>query len=187
MKQTTQYEKEGQIEGSIGAIIQLITGVGVAVLVLIFVGSLGGQTYNLVESDIDAIGRTAISSELLPKITTGTPVTLRPEIYTGTFSLTNGTNLKAVGTGNYTLVTSTGTFNLTTATYNQSSVLRATYDYRNDTVSEHIKGGVISGFDALEQTGSYLPIIVLAVVIALVLFLVLGMTGGATGGRNTAL
>ena len=43
----------------------------------------------------------------------------------------------------------------------------------------------MSGFDALEQTGSYMPIIVLAVIIALVLSLVLGfsgMVGGYGGG-----
>jgi hypothetical protein len=114
MQETTQmYEKKGQMGGAVGAIIQLITGVGVAVLVLIFVGSLGGQTYNLVESDIDAIS--------------------------------------------------------------------------NGTVKSSVKNGIISGFSALEQTGDYLPIIVLAVVIALVLYLVLGMTSGATGGRGSAL
>jgi hypothetical protein len=117
MKQTTEtkmYEKEGQMGGAVGAVIQLITGVGVAVLVLIFVGALGGQTYNLVESDIDAIS--------------------------------------------------------------------------NGTVQSSVKNGIISGFSALEQTGNYLPIIVLAVVIALVLFLVLGMTNvGQGGGRGSAL
>ena len=104
------YKLEGQMGGAVGAVIQLITGVGVAVLVLIFVGSLGGQTYNLVEADIDAI--------------------------------------------------------------------------TNNTVKTSVKNGIISGFEALEQTGDYLPIIVLAVVIALVLFLVLGMTNAGTGGRS---
>lgn len=110
------YSKEGQMAGAVGAIIQLIVGVGVAVLVLIFVGALGGQTYNLVEPDIDAIS--------------------------------------------------------------------------NGTVKAAVKNGIISGFDALEQTGDYLPIIVLAVVISLVLFLILGFTalsGGGMGGRGSAL
>ena len=112
MQETKMYEKKGQMGGAVGATIQLITGIGVAVLVLIFVGSLGGQTYNLVESDIDGIN--------------------------------------------------------------------------NETVKSSVKNGIISGFEALEQTGSYLPIIVLAVVIALVLFLVLGMSNTGTG-RGSAL
>ena len=114
MKQETEqeYMLEGQMGGAVGNIIQLITGVGVAVLVLIFVGALGGQTYNLVESDLDSIS--------------------------------------------------------------------------NETVKSAVKNGIISGFSALEQTGDYLPLIVLAVVIALVLALVLGM-GYSGGGRGSAL
>ena len=98
------YEEKGQMAGAVGAVVTLITGVGVAVLVLIFVGSLGGQTYQLVEDDLTAI--------------------------------------------------------------------------TNATVEQSVKNSIISGFEALEQTGSYLPIIVLAFIIALVLALVLGMTGG---------
>ena len=110
IKATEQYEREGELGGAVGAIIMLITGVGVSVLVLIFVGALGGQTYNLVEDDITAIS--------------------------------------------------------------------------NETIRAHVHASIVSGFSALEQTGNYLPIIVLAVVISLVLFLVLGMTNVGTGGRG---
>ena len=57
------------------------------------------------------------------------------------------------------------------------------------TIKGHVKSGITSGFNALEQTGNYLPIIVLAVVISLVLTLVLGFTafGGGMGGRGMAL
>jgi len=113
--QEETYMVEGQMAGgAVGQVITLIVGIGVSVLVLIFVGSLGGQTYQLVESDIDAI--------------------------------------------------------------------------TNETIKAHIKTGITSGFDALEQTGSYLPIIVLAVVISLVLVLVLSFGGiGSAGGRGSAL
>ena len=108
------YTKKGQLAGSaVGNIITLIVGVGVSVLVLIFVGSLGGQTYELVEDDIDAI--------------------------------------------------------------------------TNDTIRGSVKNGIISGFEALEQTGDYLPIIVLAVVISLVLVLVLSFTAIGGTGRGGAL
>ena len=115
MKQKELYEKEGQYAGAIQAVIMLITGIGISVLVLIFVGTLGGQTYNLTEDDIDNIS--------------------------------------------------------------------------DATIKGHVKSGITSGFEALEQTGKYLPIIVLAVVISLVLVLVLGMGGvaGGMGGRGSAL
>lgn len=104
-----KFEMEGQAAGAVGAIITLIVGVGVATLVLIFVGTLGGQTYNLVESDIDAINDTTIKTS--------------------------------------------------------------------------VKSGITSGFEALDQTGNYLPIIVLAVVIFLVLSLVLGFTAFGRNGQ----
>lgn len=109
-EETMLYEVEGQSAGAVGAIITLIVGVGVAVLVLIFVGVLGGQTFELSEAKIDAI--------------------------------------------------------------------------TNTTVKDSVKVSIISGFDALEQTGSYLPIIVLAVVIAIVLALVLGFTAFGQMGRG---
>jgi len=107
------YTKKGQNFGAVGAIITLIVGVGVSVLILIFVGALGGQTYNLVEPDLDNIS--------------------------------------------------------------------------DATIKTSVKSGITSGFQALEQTGDYLPIIVLAVVISLVLALVLGFTSFGAGGRGTAL
>ena len=106
-----KINKKGQAAGAVGAIITLIVGVAVATLVMIFSGALGGQTYNLVESDLDNIS--------------------------------------------------------------------------DETIKAHVKAGITSAFDAQEQTGNYLPLIVLAVVIFLVLSLVLGFTalgGGRMGG-----
>ena len=105
-----EFEKKGQVGNQVGMIIQLIVGVGVAALVLIFVGTMGGQTYNLVEADIDAIS--------------------------------------------------------------------------DENIQASIKSGITSGFEALETSGDYLPLIVLAVVISIVLALVIGMgsTSQAYGG-----
>jgi len=106
------YQAEGQAGGAVSQLITLIVGVGVATLVLIFVGTLGGQTYNLTEADIDNIN--------------------------------------------------------------------------DSTIKTSVKNSITSGFESLEQTGNYMPIIVLAVVIFLVLSLVLGFTafGGGMGGRG---
>lgn len=100
-EQMLMYEKHGQVADSVGAVIYLIVGVGIATLVLIFVGTLGGQIYGQTESQISAISDVAIK-------------------------------------GN---------------------------------ITEAIK----SGFKALNLTGSYLPIVVLAVIIFLVLALVMGL------------
>lgn len=111
MAKKTLFNKKGQVAGgAVGNLITLIVGVGVGTLVLIFVGTLGGQTYNLTEADIDNIS--------------------------------------------------------------------------DATIKASVKNSITSGFESLEQTGDYMPIIVLAVVIFLVLSLVLGFTafGGNRGG-----
>lgn len=70
-KQFKPYEKKGQAAGAVNAIIVLVVGIGVAVLVLIFVGSLGGQTYNLVQADIEAINDTTIRTSVENSIVSG--------------------------------------------------------------------------------------------------------------------
>jgi len=102
------YEQDGYVQESVAAIIILIVGVGVGVLVLIFVGALGGQTYNLVEPDISAISDASIQA--------------------------------------------------------------------------NITDAIKSSFVALKQTGSYMPILVLAVIITVILGLIIGLTGGLGAG-----
>ena len=102
-----KYEEDGYLGGEIGDVITLIIGVGIAALVLIFVATLGGSTYNLVEDDIDAIS--------------------------------------------------------------------------DANVQASVEAASLSGFDAMETVGNYLPLIVLAIVIFIVLGLVMGL-GRGTGG-----
>lgn len=113
-----QEKKEKIVESgqmasnAVVSVITLIVGVAISILMLIFTGALSGQTWELVESDIDSI--------------------------------------------------------------------------TNTTIKNSVKGAVISGFEALEQTGSYLPLIVLAIITALIIGVVLGFAsfgvGGARGG-----
>jgi hypothetical protein len=87
-------------------------GVGVAVLILIFVGVLGGQAYNIAEPNINNIS--------------------------------------------------------------------------DATIKASVKNSITQGFGALEDTGTYLPLIVLGIVIFIILGLVLGMTAFGGGGRGGA-
>ena len=103
-----EYKEDGFVGGEVSQVITLIIGVGIAALVLIFVSTLGGSTYNLVEDDITAID--------------------------------------------------------------------------NNVVQASVKASSLSGFDALETVGNYLPLIVLAIVIFIVLGLVMGLGRGTTGG-----
>lgn len=114
------YKKRGQVTNNVGAVITLIVGVGIAALVIIFVGTLGGSVYNQVESKIC------------------------------------DTNIDGCGGDGI----------------------------GNANIALHVKESIQSSFSALETTGNYLPIIVLAVVIFIVLGLVMGMGGGMTQGYS---
>jgi hypothetical protein len=106
------FKKKGEMRGAVGAIIALVVGIGVAAMVLIFVGVLSGQTFQMSQAQITAITNTTIQSK--------------------------------------------------------------------------VRASIVGGFDALQQTSQYLPLVVLAVVIFLVLSLVLGFTN-VGGGGNSAL
>ena len=56
--------------------------------------------------------------------------------------------------------------------------MSANYTWHNATIRDAIKTGVVSGFEALEDTGDYIPIIVIGLVIVIVLGLIFGVMGG---------
>lgn len=181
-------------KGQAGTVITLITGVGVAVLVLILVGSMSGTVYETVDTDVESIGlRTLVDDDSFTAIN-GTPGALdHASLVTDyTVSVINATH--TLGMGNFTIYYTGGyiTLNTTSAAFihaNNGTTLYATYRYNDPTVRAHIRNGVISGFDALDQTGNYMPIIVMAVIIVLILGMIfgLGMTGGAYRGGGGAL
>jgi len=54
-----------------GAVISLIVGVGIAILVLVFVAVLGGQVYQTAEPQLQAINNTEIKATLTGAVTSG--------------------------------------------------------------------------------------------------------------------
>lgn len=181
------YKKKGQAAGAVNAIITLVVGIGVAVMVLIFVGALGGQTYQLVEADIDTLYSRVINQTFTPIFQTPVYLSYRNVDTTG-FEVINSTNSEVIGTGNYTMNFRDGLFNLTAVSH-ENATMAATFYRGNQTVESSIKDGIISAFSALEQTGDYLPIVVLAVIISLVLALVLSFTafGNVGSGSRSVL
>lgn len=109
------YSKKGNTLLAVQVMVSLIVGVGVATLVLIFVGTLGGQTFALAETTINTIS--------------------------------------------------------------------------NATVKDAIKAAAVNGFQALNTTSQYIPLIVLAVIIFVVLSMVVGLqnVGGGGSGGGSAL
>lgn len=177
--------KKGQAS-TVGSIIALVIGVGVSVLVLIFVGTFSANTYLLVEDDIAAVGLDTPVTESIT-VVNGTFTSLaKAPIDTG-LTVSNSSGL--VGIGNFTVDTTGGAISLNTTDAAvigsvNNSLVNVSYTYDNYTIQSSITNGITSGFEGLEQTGFYLPLIVLAVVIALVLSLVLGMGYMRTNGGN---
>lgn len=184
----TRFKKKGQAtSNAVNNIILLITGIGVAVLVMIFVGSLGGQTFELVEDDIDSIANNVIANESFTPLNATAVSLAHGDMQTGTVSIYNQTD-DAIGLGNFTIDYENSTLTLLT-NHSNGTAMGIDYTWGEVAVRDSIKDSIVSGFEALETTGSYMPIIVLAVVISLVLALVLGFTmlKGKGGSNNTAL
>lgn len=179
-----RYTKKGQVQGTVGMIISLIVGVGVSVMVLIFVGALGGQTYNLVEEDIDAIGNHSVTEAALVADNVTAQAIGNHDIHVGSVLFNNS----AFTVSNFTIDYDAGTFLYLDVPGMNGTDLLVNYSWGQFEVADSVRAGITSSFEALENTGDYLPIIVLAVVISMVLFLVLGFTNfGMGGGKGTVL
>jgi hypothetical protein len=176
------YHKSGNINGAVGSIIALIVGVGVSVMILVFVGVLSGQTYQMQETNLNTISKYTVTSESHTSLN-GIATTLdHNPLWTGTLSIKNGSQV--VPASNWTADYTAGTYTLKATSLWNNTALSSSYTYGNEEIQAAVKGSIISGFGALQQTGDYLPIIVLAVVITMVLALVLsmkGMNGGSSG------
>jgi len=183
-----QYEVEGQAAGgAVGGVITLIVGVGVAVLVLIFVGSLGGQTYNLVEEDIKEIGNNSQANTTFIADNSTAQFLGHNDVHVGAITFWNGTtnNYYLMSASNFTIDYDAGTALLKSGSeIVNGSTMVTTYNWGEYEIGYSVKNGIVEAFNALETTGDYTPILVLAIVIFLVLGIVLGMTAimGKDGG-----
>ena len=68
--------------------------------------------------------------------------------------------------------------------------MSAAYTWGEVAIRNSVKGSAVAGFAALEQTGEFLPLIVLAIVITLALGLILSFTvvgAGGFGGQGNVL
>ena len=67
-----KYVKDGMVMGgAVGAIIGLVVAGGISTVLIIFLSSLSGQTYELVEDDIDAISNETIKTSVKEAIVSG--------------------------------------------------------------------------------------------------------------------
>ncbi len=180
--QKFEYETEGQVTENIGAMVFLIVGVGIATLVLIFVGVLGAQVYQQVEPTLDLLSGAEVNASL-GSVVNGTLGSFsHDDIVSGTLAIIDRTTANVIPLTNFTIDYDAGTYMLINNTAN--GTMNASFTWGDIEVSNSIKSSIISGFEALEMTGNYLPIIVLAVIIFIVLSIVMGL--GAFGGMGAS-
>ena len=64
-------------------------------------------------------------------------------------------------------------------------------DITNQTIEDHVRNGIVETFQAYEDIGSFMPLIVLALVVILILSLIFGLLAfqqiGGAGGRGSVL
>lgn len=172
----------------VGSIIMLIVGVAIGILVLTFVGTLSGTLYQKEESGIYAIGTQ--TANITVTVINNTAVYLGHNYVHSNLVMTNVTTMRNIGLGNFTIDYTNGYITLKTTALGEFNLNNsnnyAQYTYGDVRVTNSIRSGVMSGFETLDDTGGYMPIIVLAVIIAMVLTIVLGL-GMAKGGNKGAL
>lgn len=167
-------------------LVVLITLVGVSVLALLFLGILTGQTYELTEDKIEAIGANT-ETETLTVLNSTAVAMGHPDIQESTISVLNGSDAVGAGNFSYSLTTSASTVTLLNNDYNNTGLVFS-YTWGRLAIRTSVKNGIISAFEGLETVGDYLPIIVLALIIFFVLALVIGFTLFAPGqGSGKAL
>lgn len=177
-----EYEAEGNVTENVGAIVFLIVGVGIATLTLIFVGVLGGQVYQNVEPDINELSG-AVVNESMGTVLNATPGSFAyDDVVTGTLTVINRSSGAALPLTNFTIDYDAGTYTLIDNALNNTP-MNASYSWGDLNISGSIRNAIVSGFEALETTGNYLPIVVLAVIIFIVLSIVMGL--GAFGAMGS--
>lgn len=179
--------KKAQVE-NVGAIIALVSGIGVTLLVLIFISTFGGSLYDTVEDDIDNVGLTGVNDAQFTSnngsaVSIGNTNIVNNSVTQLQLEVANGSSVNNYFTVDFTA----GTATLFENSLNNTAI-NATYSYRaSNSIQNNIKTSITSGFEALEKTGNYTPLIVVAIVITLVLIIVMGMGIAKRQGNGGAL
>ncbi len=181
------------VSKSIGAVIGIVTAIGVSVLVIILFSSLTAKTYDTVEDDLDIIGYNYVTEEAFTADNLTARALAHGDIHLGTIRVANATKTDTVYSannvngGNLTFVLNYGTVLLTPTIANiwNGTTMYINYTWGRAEIGSSAKSAMYGGFLAQEQLGDYLPIIVLSVIMFLVLTIVLGFTGFGGGGEKT--
>jgi hypothetical protein len=177
---------------SILPIIFLIVGIGVSILVLIFVSVLGGGVYTNAEPNINVLSGNVYNKS--SGVISSVPYIYNSSssyIWSGSESIyiwnaTGYYGALVLGT-NYTVLSyDTGQFTITSVGGRTLQKINISYTTGNPVIEGNITSAIKNSFTALNTTGSYTPIIVLAVIIFIILSMVMTLTPGMRRGYESS-
>ena len=163
-------DEKANTAAAVMSVILLIVGFAVAGLLFTFTQVLGGQTYNLVEDDIDAItsytdANHTFTADNTTWVDLGNTTLRNVVLYNSSYSDNTSDFSINTTTGYVLLVSDNASLNGTTIT--------ADYEYDDGDIRNAIKAGILSNFEAQQQIGDYLPIVALAIIITIVISLII--------------
>jgi hypothetical protein len=174
---------------SIASIILLIIEVGICATILIFVSVLSGGVYQSTSSQINSLSTNFVNETInLSFVALPYTYTTSGNIYPGTESLRAWNATADYGAlvlnTNYTVLSyPLGQFSIIDLTKRNNTYiyLYISYTTGNPVIEGNITSAIINTFTAINYTGGYLPLIVLALVIILILgmvFAIMPQMGG---------
>lgn len=177
---------QSQTNTAVGAVIFLVIGIGIAVMTLVMTGTLSGEVYQSTESDIDNIANNVVTAESLFLNNVTNTAFANTYVQQSTLVVYNSSGT-SFGLGNFTIDYDSGLIRLATVdTIPNGTTVLANYTSGAVSVRNSIKNGISSSFEAMQTTGDYMPLVVLAFIIVLILGLIVGLTSvaGVSGGRG---
>ena len=180
-------QKKGQT--TMMSVIGLIVLLGIAIITMVFIGVMAGRTYQTSQTQLLDIGETETATDETVTVLNATAVAASFNRWITLINVSTNYSVLIGETGNYTYNLEDGTITLINNESYNNTDWNLTYTFHNQSIYGRLTSGLGSSFQAYEDTGSFMPLIVLALVVILILSLIFGMmtfqnlkTGGNQGG-----
>lgn len=180
-------EQKQNTATAIFSVILLIVGMAVAGLLFTFTLVLGGETFEIVEDDIDEINSYSEANHTFVA-DNATWTLINASLRSGTLELYNTTGWTD-NTSDFSVNYTTGRVLLVSDNESLNGTsMRAVYEFDDGLIRNAIRSGILSNFEAQQQIGDYMPIVVLAIIITLVIGLIIsGIATRILGGSKQQL
>lgn len=179
---------DGETHHGLGVVLGLVATVGVGVLLLIMMSTFSGQTVRITEPIVDnmLITKTGYNFTVtLSNVSTRSLGNLH--VINGTLTLRNRTSSPG-SLVNFTINYVNGSIKVAAGALKgymfNGKAYNASYQWKNYSIKSQVQNTQLGGLDAQRQTGTFMPIIVLAAVFALIFAFIKAGDFGSGGGAS---